>query len=1308
MAEQQWLPAEYSITEPIHSLPNDYLSFGVRREDGSAVLLLQLHPEAMPESLVSYETVRSPNAVSCLAVHLDPEETAVCAVLDTVAGTPLTRLIYVGAHKDYLPEERIMEIARGVIGALIEIHSHGLVALGGLTPSRVFLDEKKGVHIIDYFGLLKPLRALYANQLTPPEFDTANSYNMIRTSSSFGQASGCSSKPSSFSSSFSSFRQSSLGKSIIRSLDLDTIPEDFGDAPSTPASKLAFQREFRCGARWSGEPCNLEQYYRADVWYFGLLLIELCLQTPAPPVGDVGRLCKELEPYYSKKLIDLLILCVSTSPEYRPTIDKIAKELDIHISSAASTAKEVSESSLSPGALTPQEVPRTSSSSVLDVKLDEAKDTDLILAVTRDDTPLAKTLLSMAGGKGRKGRTALMHAATRGNLKAIKLLLDKEEGMQDARGATALMYAIRSKQNKVLRPLLRAELKVSDSNGLTALMWAAIVGNHEAIRAILKSDSKELRMRDKIGRTALMLSTLSGNKGICTLLSPEYGMSDSQGCTALMYAASAGLIEAVAILAPHEARQIDKSGNTAFSLALRYGHQDCADILLPFELPDMGKDETPLMYGIRKNNRVLVVEALPYYSGKACSDGYTALTYAIKRRMLSPIAPLLEAELLMVTSSGKTALDYALENNYIEAVELISKYFRLHNVPVQLKPRVPKFQAKPTELMSAVLASDVTAVETYRHTKQLAILSQNRTALMLAAECGNTQLVDLLLCEMGLRDTVGRTALMQAASRGHLKCVELLLPEICIQSNSGHTALIAAVAAGHLECAKLLVAHEARKTTNNNETALSFAVRNGHHDCMAILLDAEAGIQDSFGMSNLMRAVIGNDPCAFDMLVEREAGIGDEIGFTALMYAAIRNLTEFVPKLIAREGGKQTTDLCYSGMGWTALMFAASQGHIECVRLLAPVEAGRHSSDGSTALMLAAEEGHEECVRVLLEAESRLQDRQGRTALIRALSGGHSVCANLLLNEGDICNIHLQTALMFAAKSRCTDIAAQLVATTAGMQDREGITALMMAARSGATDIVQLLIDIEAGMCGKEKMTALMFAAKEGQAECAELLLATEGLRHNSLDRTALMIAAANGHVGCVRALMPVEVGQKTQQRLTAFLLSASEGYPACARLLMHQEETLTCTDLMLGAIVGDVEKVRENIGQAGQKSLDDMTALMYAAVCGSIDCVHILATVEAKTTRMDGSTALMLAAKRNQVTCVEALVECEQQMRTQAGWTALMFAAASNHPACAEKLLAEYPITLPNGQTALRIAMQNNSHDVVRVLRRKERESRP
>lgn len=1307
MAEQQWLPAEYSIAEPLHSLPNDYLSFGVRQKDDATILLLQLHPEVIPESFQSYRSLRSPNVAACLDVHVNSEETAVCAVLEAVSGAPLTRLIHTGTHPSYPPEERVVEIARGALTALVAIHSQGLVALGGLSPSRVFLDEVGTVRIIDYFGLLKHPRAACANHLVPPELDAENSYSIIRSSYSFGQASGSSSKTSSFSSSFSSTRHLPLAKSVVASLDLDTIPEDFGDAPSTPASKLAFQREFRCGARWPRESCSLEQYFKVDVWYFGLLLLTLCLQTPTPPVGDVGRLYKELEPSYSKKLVDLLILCVSTNPEYRPTTEKIAKELDIHISSASSTVEETSQPDLSPSTSNPPEASHTLSSSVVEVKADETKDTDLILAVSHNDISRAKTLLSMAGTRGRKGRTALMHAATRGNLKAIKLLLDKEEGMQDARGLTALMYAIRNKQNKVLKPLLRAELKVTDSNGLTALMWAAVVGNHEALRSILKSDSKELRMRDKIGRTALMLSTLSGNKGICTLLSAEYGMADSQGCTALMYAASAGLLEAVAILAPHEARQTDKSGNTAFSLALRYGHRDCADVLLPFELPDMGKDETPLMYGIRKNNQVLVMEALPYYSGKACSDGYTALTYAIKRRMLSPIAPLLDAELLMATSSGKTALDYALENNYIEAVELITKYFRLHNVSIHLKPRVPRFQVKPTELMDAVLASDIAAVETFRHTKQLATLSQNRTALMLAAECGNTQLVDLLLCEMGIRDTVGRTALMQAASRGHLKCVELLLPEMCIQSNSGHTALIAAAAAGHLECARLLVAHEARKMTNNNETALSFAVRNGHHDCMEILLDAEAGIQDSFGMSNLMRAVIGNDTCAFDMLVEREAGVGDEVGFTALMYAAIRNLTAFIPKLIEREGGKQTNDLCYSGMGWSALMCAASQGHIECVRLLAPVEAGLHSSDGSTALMLAAEEGHEECVCVLLEVESRLQDRQGRTALLRALSGGHSACANLLLNEGDICNLHLQTALMFAAKCRCTDVAKELVSMTAGMQDRDGTTALMMAARSGAVDIVQILIDTEAGMCGKEKMTALMFAAKEGQAECAELLLAAEGLRRNSLDRTALMIAATNGHATCVKALMPVEVGQKTQQRLTAFLLSASEGYPACARILMCQEETLSCTDLMLGAIVGDVEKVRENIEQAGQKSLDDMTALMYAAVCGSVDCVRILATVEGKSTRMDGVTALMLAAKRNQVACVEALVDREQQMRTQAGWTALMFAAACNHPACAERLLEEYPITLPGGQNAFRIATQNNSHDVIRVFRHKERESR-
>jgi len=40
--------------------------------------------------------------------------------------------------------------------------------------------------------------------------------------------------------------------------------------------------------------------------------------------------------------------------------------------------------------------------------------------------------------------------------------------------------------------------------------------------------------------------------------------------------------------------------------------------------------------------------------------------------------------------------------------------------------------------------------------------------------------------------------------------------------------------------------------------------------------------------------------------------------------------------------------------GETALIYAAANGHLECVKILAPLENGMRDNDGETALMNAA------------------------------------------------------------------------------------------------------------------------------------------------------------------------------------------------------------------------------------------------------------------------------------------------------------------------------------------------------------------
>ena len=73
------------------------------------------------------------------------------------------------------------------------------------------------------------------------------------------------------------------------------------------------------------------------------------------------------------------------------------------------------------------------------------------------------------------------------------------------------------------------------------------------------------------------------------------------------------------------------------------------------------------------------------------------------------------------------------------------------------------------------------------------------------------------------------------------------------------------------------------------------------------------------------------------------------------------------------------------GYNRTALMIAASNGHLECVKILSDLEAGMQNKDGKTALMYAAEKNKKECVNALLDKEKDMTDKNGHNARWHAI-----------------------------------------------------------------------------------------------------------------------------------------------------------------------------------------------------------------------------------------------------------------------------------------------------------------------------------
>ncbi|KAJ2068458.1 phosphate system positive regulatory protein pho81 [Coemansia sp. S155-1] len=251
-------------------------------------------------------------------------------------------------------------------------------------------------------------------------------------------------------------------------------------------------------------------------------------------------------------------------------------------------------------------------------------------------------------------------------------------------------------------------------------------------------------------------------------------------------------------------------------------------------------------------------------------------------------------------------------------------------------------------------------------------------------------------CDADEPDYYARRPIHYAAINGHEQCIAYLLEQGCsvgIIDDDGRHAFDYAVINGHSECARLLLQYDRTIAIGTpDQPALQLACEKGHQDIVLMLLDAGAEI-------------VANSQGVHPAHVAARAG-----------YADILRL------LLAHS---QSVDIADKDLGWTPVFYAASEGDLECIRIL--LDAGCDldvvDENGHTPAYFAANEGHLDCVDMLLEAASArskavLERAQffGATstptaeatvvprASTDALSGGlpASLDRQLLASEGDV------------------------------------------------------------------------------------------------------------------------------------------------------------------------------------------------------------------------------------------------------------------------------------------------------------------
>ncbi|KAL4782291.1 hypothetical protein BJX76DRAFT_349497 [Aspergillus varians] len=259
------------------------------------------------------------------------------------------------------------------------------------------------------------------------------------------------------------------------------------------------------------------------------------------------------------------------------------------------------------------------------------------------------------------------------------------------------------------------------------------------------------------------------------------------------------------------------------------------------------------------------------------------------------------------------------------------------------------------------------------------LIERGRTALLVAAHCGNEAVVDTLIRK--------NAPLHLAASRGHSIDLEA-------RDSRGQTALWVAAERGEIEATHFLLLSKAKVNARAGAqmTALHTAAKQGDDAIVKLLVNGGANLEARDGHYTVMEILLENKRTPL-ICAAAVASIWcvDDAGMTALHWAAYNGHTEVVEILSSRKGSLATVNVAKR----TALHLAAMNSQFAVVELLlrkqALVETRCHS--GLTAL-------HYACLANSANIEAKTEEElQRRPVHIAAIQGSMGLL-NLLCDKG--------------------------------------------------------------------------------------------------------------------------------------------------------------------------------------------------------------------------------------------------------------------------------------------------------------------
>ena len=426
-------------------------------------------------------------------------------------------------------------------------------------------------------------------------------------------------------------------------------------------------------------------------------------------------------------------------------------------------------------------------------------------------------------------------------------------------------------------------------------------------------------------------------------------------------------------------------------------------------------------------------------------------------------------------------------------------------------------------------------------------LQTRRTALLVAAHCGNEAVVDLLIRKNARLDAVdksGSTALHLAASRGHCRVLELLLlskgTDVEARDSKGRTALWTAAERGEAEATELLLLSNVKVNARADAqmTALHIAAKLGDEAIVELLVSGDADLEAK-----------------------------DAAMMTALHYACEEGHVRIIETLL---NNKVNIDIPGCDMK-TPLICAAAAGGLSATKLLLKKKASSRCVDdaGLTALHWAAYNGHTEIVEILSSRKSSLTtvDSTSRTAFHSACMNSQFAVVELLLRKHIPLEVKCQaglTALHYACLANSVEITKLLLLSSADIEapieTQLHRRPVHIAAIQGSMGLLNLLCDKGANMEARDSLgyRALGAASRAGHAAAVQNLLNRGSPVHLPPDTwgredSPLCLAAAGGHLPVVCLLLErgASVTKQDEQDWYPYQHAAYHGNPRVLELLL-------------------------------------------------------------------------------------------------------------------------------------------------------------